>query len=118
MEQTNNSNVEASVVIPSVRIPIEPISNVIDWFGVFDAVALNVQKYSKHYMVFENISALGANKRYSIYVTNNVCPTKDERRKFVQRMMNDSNFAKGDRIKFILYVKGTKIPFGVVVEDY
>ena len=118
MEQTNNNNVEASYIIPSVRVPIEPNSGVFDWEGKFDAIALNVQKDSGNYMVFRSISVLDANKRYSIYVTDNICPTKDERRNFVQRMMNDSNFAKGDRIKFVLYAKGTRIPFGVVVEDF
>ena len=51
MEQTNKSNVEASYIIPSVRVPIEPNSEVFDWEGKFDAIALNVQKYSGNYMV-------------------------------------------------------------------
>ena len=118
MEQSNKSINETSCIIPSVRVSIEPNSSVFDWKGKFDAVALDVQKDSGNYMIFRDISVLDANKRYSIYVTDNICPTKDERRKFVQRMMNDSNFAKGDRIKYVLYAKGTNIPFGVVVEDF
>lgn len=118
MEQTKKNHIELSCVIPSVRVPIEPNSSVFDWNGKFDAVALNVQKDSPNYMVFQEISMLAESKSYSIYVTDNICPTKDERRTFVQRMLNNSNFAKGDKIKFILYVNGTNIPFGVVVEDF
>lgn len=117
MEQINKkSKVVCSAIIPSVRVPIN--TSVMDWSKEFDAVALNIQKDNPYYMAFQEVSILNDSKSYSIYVTDNICPTKDERLSFVQRMMKNSNFAKGDRIKFILYVKGTNIPFGVVVEDY
>lgn len=118
MENMNKGNNKASVVIPSVRISIEPNSNVIDWLGVFDAVALNVWKESQYYMTFQEISTLNSEKHYSIYVTENVCPTKEERVTFVQTTLNNSNFANADKVRFILYVKGSKYPFGVVVEDF
>lgn len=114
MEQNNSYN---DVIISSVRIPLKE-EGAIDWVEKFDAIALNMQKDSNYYMTFEKFTCLDKNKNYSLYVADNVCPTLEQRLSFVQRMLNRSNFANANKVKYVLYVKGSNNPFGVVVEDF
>lgn len=121
MEQTNNVN---SVLISSQRIEIENNgmevghgNRVFNW-NTYEAIALNLQKDDANYMAMEEMSFLKSYKKHSIYVADKYLPTVEESMLFVQKMLKDSNFAKADKILFVLYHKSLHYPFGVVVEDF
>ena len=111
---------ENNVIIPSKRINLDNIENGIAWNVKFGAEALVFDKDYPFYMYLTGYSNLKPSRNgYSIYMVDKDAPTLEENRLFIQRMMKDSNFAKADKIKYVLYKNGEiSNPFAVVVENF
>ena len=111
---------ENSVIIPSKRIALDNIENGVVWEVRFNAKALVLDKENPFYMYLVAFSNLKPSRNgYSVYMVDKETPTLEENRIFIQRMLKDSNFAKSDKIKYILYKdEETSNPFAVVVENF
>lgn len=116
MEKNNN------VIISSVRTEIKTDKEdskytIIYWFK--DRVkALVLDEDSDNYMEFVYTAKYPKDKTYSIYQVDKYRVTINEEKAFVKSMINDSNFAKANKIKAILYRKEEDHPYAVVVEDF
>lgn len=116
MEKKNN------VIIPSVRTEIktdkeDPKYTIVYWFK--DRVkALVLDKDSDNYMEFVYTAKYPKDKTYSIYQIDKYVTPINEEKAFVKTMIKDSNFAKGNKVKAILYRKEEDHPYAVVVEDF
>jgi hypothetical protein len=106
-----------SIHIPSRRIELNTENGYVDWAD-YGAMALNVRKGKIELLCKDFISYFDKDKKYSVYVADNDFPTRNESVEMVQAMLNDSNFAKANKILFVLYhLRGT-YPFAVVVENF
>lgn len=124
MENKTNVN---DVNIPARIIPLQKgenetnsflFSRLICWEG-YGAKALDLIKENDTFMRFVDASILPKSPNgYSVYTIDKDFPNVEENLNFVQRMMRDSNFAKADKIKFVLYRNNADTPFAVVVEDF
>ena len=93
-------------------------SRIIPW-EAYEAKALDLIKDNDTFMRFVDASILPKSTNgYSIYMVDKDFPNIEENLDFVQQMMRDSNFAKADKIKFVLYRINANTPFAVVVENF
>ena len=93
-------------------------SRIIPW-EAYEAKALDLIKNNDTFMRFVDASILPKSTNgYSIYMVDKDFPNIEENLDFVQQMMRDSNFAKADKIKFVLYRINANTPFAVVVENF
>ena len=116
------------VNISAKRIPLQyetdnvdrllNFSRIIPW-ETYEAKALDLIKDNDTFMRFVDASILPKSTNgYSIYIVDKDFPNIEENLDFVQQMMRDSNFAKADKIKFVLYRINANTPFAVVVENF
>ena len=123
----NKTNV-IGVNISAKRIPLQyeidnvdrllNFSRIIPW-EAYEAKALDLIKDNDTFMRFVDASILPKSTNgYSIYMVDKDFPNIEENLDFVQQMMRDSNFAKTDKIKFVLYRINANTPFAVVVENF
>ena len=116
------------VNISAKRIPLQyeidnvdrllNFSRIIPW-EAYEAKALDLIKDNDTFMRFVDASILPKSTNgYSIYMVDKDFPNIEENLDFVQQMMRDSNFAKADKIKFVLYRINANTPFAVVVENF
>lgn len=116
MEKNNN------VIIPSVRTEIKTDKEdseytIVYWFKSL-VKALVLEEDSDSYMKFVYTSKYPKDKTYSIYQVDKYVASLNEEKRFVQRMLKNSNFANANKVKAILYRKEEDHPYAVVVEDF